>query len=85
MGALEKHIEKTEADIARLTREIVEASQSRESGKIAGLSKSLHQSRRDLDRYFADLEPLLEEYEIKRAEFDRRLNDLDVPDKSAGS
>ncbi|HNQ81475.1 MAG TPA: ABC-F family ATP-binding cassette domain-containing protein [Candidatus Aminicenantes bacterium] len=85
MGVLEKHIEKTEADIARLTREIVEASQSRESGKIAGLSKSLHQSRRDLDGFFADLEPLLEEYEIKRAEFDRRLNDLDAPDKGAGS
>jgi hypothetical protein len=38
-----------------------------------------------LDGFFADLEPLLEEYEIKRAEFDRRLNDLDAPDKGAGS
>jgi ATP-binding cassette subfamily F protein 3 len=85
MNTLEKTIENTEADIARMTREIVEASQSRESGKIVELSKSLHQSRRDLDAYFEDLEPLLQEYEFQRAEFDRRLGELEASDKSSGS
>ncbi len=81
MGVLEKSIEKTEAEISRMTREIVDASQSRESGKIVELSKSLHQSRRELDSLFEDLEPLLQEYEFKRAEFDRRLGDLEATEK----
>jgi ATP-binding cassette subfamily F protein 3 len=83
MSVLEKSIESTEAEISRMTREIVEASQTRESGKIVELSKSLHQSRRDLDRLFEDLEPLLQEYEFKRAEFDRRLEALDATEKGA--
>jgi ATP-binding cassette subfamily F protein 3 len=85
MDVLEKAIEKTEADIVRMTREIVEASQTKASGRIVELSKTLHQSRRDLDGYFEDLEPLLQEYEFKRAEFDRRLGELDLTEKNPGA
>ncbi|MHB8054290.1 MAG: ABC-F family ATP-binding cassette domain-containing protein [Candidatus Aminicenantales bacterium] len=85
MDILEKAIEKTEEDIARMTREIVEASQARESVRIVELSKALHQSRRDLDGYFADLEPLLQEYEFKRTEFDRRLGELAPTENNPGA
>ncbi|MBN1938470.1 MAG: ATP-binding cassette domain-containing protein [Candidatus Aminicenantes bacterium] len=82
MTVLEKSIEKTEAEISRMTREIVEASQKRESGTIVELSKSLHQSRRELDGLFEHLEPLLQDYEFRRSEFDRRLADLESSEKN---
>jgi ATP-binding cassette subfamily F protein 3 len=84
MTGLEKTIEKIEAEISRMTRELVEASQHRESGRIVDLSKALHQSRRELDGYFDDLEPLLQEYEFKRAEFERRLAGLETSEKDPG-
>jgi ATP-binding cassette subfamily F protein 3 len=83
MTSVEKNIERVEADIARMTQEIVAASQTRESGKIVDLSKSIHQLRRDLNGYFDELEPLLQDYEFKRAEFDKRLEGLESGEKSA--
>ena len=46
--------------------------------KIGDMSKRAHQLRAWVDEALAGLEPVLEEYEAKKAEFDRRLADLDA-------
>ena len=76
IGALERAIEKTEADLSRMNHEIVEASKAKESAKIIELSKAIHELRQNEDAFLQELEPLLREYEAKKAEFDHRLSSL---------
>ena len=83
MSVLEKRIEKAEADMTRMNKEIVEASQARESGTIVELSQGAPPEAQGRGWLLEDLEPLLHEYEFKRAEFDRRLEDLDATEKGA--
>jgi len=74
--ALEKAIEKTEAELSRMNHEIVEASKAKESSKIIELSKSIHELRQNEDAFLEELEPLLREYEARKAEFARKLSSL---------
>jgi ATP-binding cassette subfamily F protein 3 len=74
--ALEKAIEKTEAELSRMNHEIVEASKAKESSKIIELSKSIHELRQNEDAFLEELEPLLRDYEAKKAAFDRKLSSL---------
>jgi ATP-binding cassette subfamily F protein 3 len=76
MAALEKAIETTEAELTRMNREIVEAARAKASAKIVELSKAVHQRRKDVDGFLEELEPLLQAYETKKADFDRKLEDL---------
>jgi ATP-binding cassette, subfamily F, member 3 len=76
MAALEKAIETAEAELTRMNREIVEAARAKASAKIVELSKAVHQRRKDVDAFLEELEPLLQIYEAKKADFDRRLEDL---------
>ncbi len=78
IAALEKKAEKAEADLTRMNKEIVEASQARNGARIADLSKSLHQRKKDVDACLEELEPLLAEHEVKKAAFDQRLAELDL-------
>ena len=63
-----------------MNAEIVTASQTKDSARIVELSKTIHQLRRMIDAYFEELEPLLGEYETKKAAYEGRLAELDVPD-----
>jgi len=76
MADLEKAIETAEAELTRMNREIVEAARAKASAKIVELSKAVHQRRKDVDAFLEELEPLLKTYETKKADFERRLEDL---------
>lgn len=76
IAVLEKAIEKTEADLSRMNHEIVEASKAKASAKIIELSKAIHELRQNEDAFLQELEPLLKEYEAKKAEFDKKMEEL---------
>ncbi|MGA2588150.1 MAG: ATP-binding cassette domain-containing protein [Candidatus Aminicenantales bacterium] len=76
MRELEKALEGTENETNRLTQEIVEASRAGEGARIGEMSKTVHQLRKMIDVYLEDLEPLLQEFEEKKAEYDRRLAEI---------
>jgi ATP-binding cassette subfamily F protein 3 len=80
IAEMEKSIEAAEAEQTRMNAEIVAASQSKDSARVVSLSKTIHQVRRMIDAYFEELEPLLDEFEIKKAAFDRRLAEMNVLD-----
>jgi ATP-binding cassette, subfamily F, member 3 len=80
IAELEKSIEAAESEQTRMNTEIVLASQSKDSARIQELSKTLHQLRHMIDAYFEELEPLLGDFEIKKAAFDQRLAELDILD-----
>ena len=80
IAELEKSIEAAEAEQTRMNAEIVTASQAKDSSRIVLLSKTIHQLRRMSDAYFEELEPLLDDFEMKKATFDQRLAELDVLD-----
>ena len=80
IAELEKSIEAAESEQTRMNTEIVLASQSKDSARIVELSKTLHQLRHMIDAYFEELEPLLGDFETKKAAFDQRLAELDVLD-----
>jgi len=77
VSELEKAIEAAEAEQARMNAEIIEASQAKDGARIVDLSKTIHQLRRMIDAYFQELEPLLVEFEAKKADFERKLAELD--------
>jgi ATP-binding cassette subfamily F protein 3 len=80
IAELEKSIEAAESEQTRMNTEIVLASQSKDSARIVELSKTIHQLRHMIDAYFEELEPLLGDFETKKAAFDQRLAELDVLD-----
>jgi ATP-binding cassette subfamily F protein 3 len=80
IAELEKSIEAAESEQTRMNAEIVTASQSKDGARIVVLSKTIHQVRRMIDAYFEEMEPLLGDYEKKKAAFDQRLAELDVLD-----
>ena len=76
IAVLEKAIEKTETELSRMNHEIVEASKAKASAKIIELSKAIHELRQNEDAFLQELEPMLREYEAKKAEFDRKMEEL---------
>jgi len=74
---LEKSIERGEAQLGRNNKEIVEAAVAKDSVRIVALSKAVHELRRDIDGWLDELEPLLQEYDVQKAEFERRLAGLE--------
>jgi ATP-binding cassette subfamily F protein 3 len=76
IAQLERAIEKATAEESRMNADIIRAAQARDSARIVELSKSVHQLRRDLDARLEALEPLLQEFERKKDEFEKRLEAL---------
>ena len=76
MRELEKSLQETENEANRLTQEIVEASRTGGGPRIGEMSKTVHQLRKMIDAYLEELEPLLKDHEIRKADFDKRLEDL---------
>jgi ABC-type Mn2+/Zn2+ transport system ATPase subunit len=76
IAVLEKAIEKTETELSRMNHEIIEASKAKASAKIIELSKAIHELRQNEDAFLQELEPLLREYEARKAEFDKKMGEL---------
>jgi ATP-binding cassette subfamily F protein 3 len=76
MRELEKALQETENEANRLTQEIVEASRAGAGARIGEMSKTVHQLRKMIDAYLEELEPVLQDYEIRKADFDKKLEDL---------
>ncbi|MBM3295443.1 MAG: ATP-binding cassette domain-containing protein [Candidatus Aminicenantes bacterium] len=74
---LEKAMERGEAQLGRSNKDIVEAAAAKDSVRIVALSKAVHELRREIDARLDELEPLLREYDERKAEFDRRLAALE--------
>jgi ATP-binding cassette subfamily F protein 3 len=81
MGELERALEGTENEANRLTQAIVEASRAKEGARIGEMSKTVHELRKMIDVYLEELEPLLKEYETKKAEFDKKIEELASKDQ----
>jgi ATP-binding cassette subfamily F protein 3 len=81
MRELEQALEGTENEANRLTQAIVEASRAKEGARIGEMSKTVHELRKMIDVYLEELEPLLKEYEIKKAEFDKKIEELGSKDQ----
>ncbi len=77
MAELERAVEDGEAELARIHESIVEASRTGEGAKIPEMSKRAYELRRWIDEALEGLEPVLDEYEARKAGFDRRLAELD--------
>ncbi len=77
MAELEKAVEDGESEMAKIHESIVVASRTGEGSKIPEMSKRAHELRRWIDEALEGLEPVLKEYEAKKAAFDRRLAELD--------
>jgi len=73
MRELEKALEETEKEANRLTQAVVDASRAKEGGRIGDMSKTIHQLRKMIDAYLGELEPVLEEYERRKSEFDSKI------------
>ena len=76
ISELEKSIERGEAQLGRANKEVVEAAVAKDSVKVVALSKAVHDLRRQVDGWLEALEPLLQDYEARKADYDRRLADL---------
>ncbi|MCX6562884.1 MAG: ATP-binding cassette domain-containing protein [Candidatus Aminicenantes bacterium] len=76
MRELEQALQATENEANRLTQEIVEASRSGAGARIGEMSKTVHQLRKMIDAYLEELEPVLKDHESRKADFDKRLEDL---------
>jgi ATP-binding cassette subfamily F protein 3 len=69
-------IDAEEQSLQQLQADLVEASQSKDGGRIAELSQSIHQSQARIDEKFAALEDLYSRKEKLDAEMERKLADL---------
>ncbi len=83
VGPIEKEIKHVEADIereeatlARLNREMVAAAQDGSGTRIASLSRELHTCQAFIDRRFERLEELMQQLETTAAPFDQQLSEL---------
>jgi ATP-binding cassette, subfamily F, member 3 len=73
----EKKIEKQEKLLGEMTREMQQASEAGDSGKIKELSRSMFKCQTLIDSLFEDLETLTETHDLKTAEFDLKQKEME--------
>ena len=85
LGPLQKRISQVEDDIeaqenklSELSQEMVEASQNQDATRIEKLSCAIHTCKPIVDRLFEELEHLTAEFETIDADFERRLQALEL-------
>ncbi|MGB8951441.1 MAG: ABC-F family ATP-binding cassette domain-containing protein [Candidatus Aminicenantales bacterium] len=77
ISSMEKAIEEAEKELSRMNQEIVQASQAGESARIVELSKSIHFCKEKINSLSGQLEPLLQDCEAQKSQFERKLRELD--------
>ncbi len=78
MLQVEEEIERSESAIAQINKNLVSASQRGDGSKIVGLSRQLNTRQAAVDSLYDELESLTVALEKKRAEFEKRLADLEA-------
>ena len=78
MLQVEEEIERSESAIAQINKDLVSASQRGDGSKIVGLSRQLNTRQAAVDSLYDELESLTVALEKKRAEFEKRLADLEA-------
>jgi len=74
---IENTITAREAELDQLNRSMQKASEDQDGARIAELSRSIHACQAAIDELFKELEKVTNELELKNAEFDRELKELD--------
>jgi len=76
MERTEEAIARDENSLAELNQRLLEASRRQDGKKIGSLSRALHECQGEIDKLYADLEIISQEFDSLEAEFDRQLADL---------
>lgn len=76
--AIENEIEKNEQELDRLNQSMQQAAQNQDGTKIAEIAPAIHLCQQTIDRLFEKLEELTRDLETHNAEFEARLNQLDL-------
>jgi len=74
---VENQMENEEAELARLNLSMQQAAQAQDGDRISEISQALHSCQHTIDRLFDELDELTRKFEIRNAEFETRLNQLD--------
>ncbi len=78
IAAAENSIEKNEALLDRLNREMVEASEQGDGARIGPLSQKIRTCHEIIETRFADMEQMDEQRQRLEKKFERRLAGLDA-------
>ncbi len=78
MKRLERDIERQDAEMARLTRSMQAASESRDGSRIAEVSQAMHAVQKEIDRLFDALDRATRGHEALSAGFDRELAEFEA-------
>ena len=73
----ESEIDANEKQIEELNRQMMEASYTQDGPRIAEISQSMHTCQMAIDKLFHELETDTANLESKRAEFDKKLKELE--------
>jgi ATP-binding cassette subfamily F protein 3 len=74
---VENTITAREAELDQLNRSMQQASEDQDGTRIAELSRSIHACQAAIDELFKELEKVTNELDLKSAEFDHELKELD--------
>ncbi len=77
MSEIETGVESHDAGLRTMNQALIDASQAQQGARVVELSRTMHETKSAIDGLLEELEKLTSEYETVRAEFDRKLRDLD--------
>jgi ATP-binding cassette subfamily F protein 3 len=77
-AAVENEIEKKEAELSRLNQSMQQATQAQNGAQIADISRAIHTCQQAIDQLFEQLSDVTRELETRGAEFESRLEQLDI-------
>lgn len=76
MARTEEAIARDENSLAELNQRLLEASQRQDGKKIGSLSRAIHECQGEIDKLYADLEIVSQEYDTLAADYNQQLADL---------
>ncbi len=76
--AVENEIEEKEAELSQLNQSMQLATQTKDGAQITEISRAIHSCQQTIDQLFEQLDDLTRELEIRSAEFNNRLEQLDI-------
>jgi ATP-binding cassette subfamily F protein 3 len=78
---VEKAIETEESKLSRLNTSMQQAAQNQDGSQIGEISQAIHACQQTIDRLFKELEKFTDDFEIRNAEFEARLDRLETGSK----
>jgi ATP-binding cassette subfamily F protein 3 len=79
IAGIEKNIEANEKDFQGLSKAMQKASEAQDGSKIVELSQALHNCQSTIERLFNKLETITGLFEEQKADFDKKLKQLERP------